>query len=353
MLKRLEREAHGEWARAMARCPQNPIHHAEGDVWTHTTMVVQALLDDPAFGALIPEDQTVLFEAALWHDVAKPACTVTEPDGTITSRGHARRGELLVRRSLWEQGWEPPRRELVCKLIRHHMAPFFLVDEPDWQARLLRIALGVPPAWLQMLARADARGRICQDQDRLLQQVELFGQLADDCGALPFADEHSRISYFRRGGDPARRVFDDCRCTVLALSGLPAAGKDFWIARNVPDWPRISLDDIRDELQVAAADHQGKVIEQARLQARFLLRKGEDFVWNATNLSAQMRSRSLELFYDYGARVRMVYVEAPAEIIELRNDARPRPVPAAALDRMLQKWEPPDLTEVHSVDYCW
>ena len=27
--------------------PQDPIYHAEGDVWTHTQMVVRALLDDP------------------------------------------------------------------------------------------------------------------------------------------------------------------------------------------------------------------------------------------------------------------------------------------------------------------
>lgn len=352
MLSRLRQEASGEWARRMAACPQDPRHHAEGDVWTHTMLVVQSLVADPAFAALPDEDQHVLLEAALWHDVAKPACTVTEPDGSITARGHARRGELMVRRFLWENGWQPARRELVCKLIRHHMAPFFLVDEPDWQARLLRMGLAVPLPWLQMLARADARGRVCSDGERLEQQVELFGQLATDF-TLPFPDAHSRLTYFRKGGDPARQVYDDCRCTVVATSGLPASGKDYWIEENLPDWPRISLDDLRDELEIRPSEHQGPVIEQARLRAREYLRQGRNFVWNATNLSAQMRSRSLELFYDYGARVRIVYLEAPAETIEARNAARPRPVPAAALERMLDKWEPPDLTEAHQVDRLW
>ena len=32
------------WARQMIDCPQDVLYHAEGDVWTHTQMVVDALL---------------------------------------------------------------------------------------------------------------------------------------------------------------------------------------------------------------------------------------------------------------------------------------------------------------------
>ena len=28
-----------DWVRALASCPQDPIHHAEGDVWIHTRMI--------------------------------------------------------------------------------------------------------------------------------------------------------------------------------------------------------------------------------------------------------------------------------------------------------------------------
>ncbi|MEO1646978.1 MAG: metal-dependent phosphohydrolase, partial [Chloroflexota bacterium] len=30
--------------RDLAKCPQDPIFHAEGDVWTHTKMVVEAVM---------------------------------------------------------------------------------------------------------------------------------------------------------------------------------------------------------------------------------------------------------------------------------------------------------------------
>ena len=40
------------WVAPMAACPQDPEHHAEGDVWTHTKMVCEALAGLPAWRAL-------------------------------------------------------------------------------------------------------------------------------------------------------------------------------------------------------------------------------------------------------------------------------------------------------------
>tara|TARA_B100000676_G_scaffold194569_1_gene191226 strand:- start:62 stop:214 length:153 start_codon:yes stop_codon:yes gene_type:complete len=40
------------WAKAMARCGQDAAWHAEGDVWTHTRMVCEALASLDEWGAL-------------------------------------------------------------------------------------------------------------------------------------------------------------------------------------------------------------------------------------------------------------------------------------------------------------
>ena len=89
----------------------------------------------------------------------------------------------------------------------------------------------------------------------------------------------------------------------------------------------------------------------ARARARVLLRTGNDFVWNATNFSRPLRSLCLSLFYDYSAQVRIVYVETQAVELERRNHSRSRPVPASVIEGMIKRWEPPDLTESHSVDW--
>lgn len=307
-------------------------------------MVVEALQADPDYRALGPEDREVLDWAALLHDVAKPLCL--QPD--LSCPGHARKGSQMARQLLYERDFEWRRREAVCQLIRYHMVPYRLVDAPDWQRQILAMGLNARCDLLAILARADARGRSCRDQAQLLDQIELFAQLAAE-NPPRFADDHSRVTYFRRGGDPERVVFHQPRCRVTVMSGLPGAGKDHWITRNGQGLPVVSLDGLREELDVSPAGDQGQVIQAARQQAREFLRAGRDFIWNATNLSAQLRQRTLDLCYDYAADVRLVYVEAPLAEIERRNQARPRPVPAGVVERMLRRWELPDQCEAHEL----
>lgn len=80
------------------------------------------------------------------------------------------------------------------------------------------------------------------------------------------------------------------------MSGLPGMGKDTWVRRQGPCWPVISLDGIREELGISPLGKQGKVLEIARLRAREHLRRGESFIWNATNVSRAIRRKVLSLF---------------------------------------------------------
>jgi hypothetical protein len=59
-------------------CPQDPVHHAEGDVGTHTRMVCEELVSLPAWRDLSEADRLVVFLGALLHDIAKPASTREE-----------------------------------------------------------------------------------------------------------------------------------------------------------------------------------------------------------------------------------------------------------------------------------
>src|SRR5687767_209798 len=45
-----------DWVRALEGCPQDPIHHAEGNVWIHTRMVLETLLGLPEWRALPAEE---------------------------------------------------------------------------------------------------------------------------------------------------------------------------------------------------------------------------------------------------------------------------------------------------------
>ena len=127
--------------------------------------------------------------------------------------------------------------------------------------------------------------------------------------------------------------------------------RNVYIRTHLADRPVISLDAVRGELDIDPGDEQGTVINHAREQARIYLRQGTSFVWNATNISRQLRGESLRLFFSYNARIRIVYVESPADVLFTRNRRRSAPVPEKVIARMLDRWEVPDRTEAHQIDW--
>lgn len=344
------------WLQGMKGCPQHPDRHAEGDVWTHVHLVVEAMVAQPAWRELPEADRRILFAAALLHDVAKPACTRVEPDGRITSRGHSWRGAVHARRILWRQGVPFAEREAVCAIVRHHLVPFFLAGSENPRRLAIEVSQTARCDHLAVMAEADIRGRVCPDPEKLLDQVARFREHATDNGCLsepfPFASDHARFLFFR---DPARTpdapAPEEFRARVVVLSGLPGAGKDHWLDKNLPGWPTVSRDAIRQELGVPPSDPQGEVLNRARELARDHLQRGQDFVWNATNLSRHVRGECIRLFHGYDAHVRIVYVETTPERLFAQNRKRRNKVPEKVIERLLDRWEVPDPTEAHQVEY--
>jgi predicted kinase len=344
------------WVRALAGCEQDPVHHAEGDVWIHTRMVVEALAALDGFRALDEDTRAIVFAAAILHDVAKPLCTRREADGRIHARGHSARGANLARQILWRAGASFAAREAVCAMVLHHQVPFFLIEREQPRRLAIEVSWRARADLLSLVTEADGRGRHCHDQQRLLDHIDLFRAFCAEEGCLsaprPFASDHARFHYLVQGGvDPDYRPHEAFRAEVVLLSGLPGAGKDTWVERNLPDWPVVSLDRLRVEHDVDPADAQGPIVAAAREAAREHLRQGRSFVWNATTLNRQFRAPLIKLFTDYGARVRIVYVEAPPDRLLEQNRARKAVVPHKVLARMLDRWEVPDRTEAHAVDY--
>ena len=347
------------WIRAFAGCPQDPIHHAEGDVFVHTRMVVEALFALSAWRQLPPEQRAVLYASALLHDVAKPACTVVEADGRVTSAGHAKKGERMARALLAEAAPYASFAvtEAVCKLVRFHGLPLWLFDKADPRRAAIEASLVVDTERLALLAEADARGRVCADQDDLLYRIDLFREFCREnhCyGApYPFAGDHSRFLYFRKPGtSPEYAAYDDTAFEVTLMCGLPGAGKDTWLRDHCAGMPVVSLDALRKELGAEPTGNQGAVIQAARQQAREHLRARRPFVWNATNLSRQTRGPLVDLFFDYGARTRIVYLHTPLPRLLEQNRRRDgnAVVPEATIRRMLDRLEVPDATEAHRVE---
>ena len=136
---------------------------------------------------------------------------------------------------------------------------------------------------------------------------------------------------------------------MILLAGLPGTGKDTWIAKHAPHLPMISLDEIRVQIGAPPTGNQGEVIALAQEQAKAYLRSHRPFVWNATNIHADLRGKLVSLFEQYGATVRIVFLETDFAEELRRNAARRAVVPPEAICRMLSKLEPPEPSEAHTV----
>jgi predicted kinase len=346
-----------DWVADMRDVPQDPVHHAEGNVAIHTQEVIRALTSLEGYGQLPVQKQEVLWAAALLHDVEKRSTTVHGADGRISSHGHARKGEFTVRRIMLEQVPTPfAVREEVAALVRYHGLPLWAMDKRDPKKAVIEASLRVDMRMLSLLARADALGRICADQQELLDRIAFFEALCEEqqCWAGPrgFSSGLARFTYFQKDDAyPDYEPFDDLRSTVVMVAGLPGMGKDTYLRKHHPDLPVVSLDAIRREYNLAPDDKAatGWVVQTARELARTYLRKGESFAWNATNITRQMRAQWIDLFTTYQARVKLVYVEVPYNDWLQQNDARDYPVAKVILSRLLDRLEVPGVEEAHEV----
>jgi len=354
-------EAELPWFAPLFDCPQDETWHAEGDVGVHTKMVCERLVELESWRNLNPVERQIVFCAALMHDMAKPLVTKQE-QGRWRAPKHAAKGAMLAREQLYRQ-WLPTMsldylriREQIVQLIRLHGHPLWSLEVDDPRRDVILDSQVVRCDLLAMVAEADVLGRHCRDQQELLDRVELYRELCRElnCTAQPYQFDSPATRWFYLQGrpiDPATPLRIPETCTVTLLSGLPGAGKDTWIAQHADGRPVISLDEIRRGMRIDPSDNQGQVINAAREQAREQLRSGTSFIWNATNISRQLRQSLIGFFTDYAAAVQIVYLETSRETLLARNRNRKYGVPEQVLDKMLAKFEVPAATEAHEVEW--
>ena len=121
---------------ALAGVEQPPEFHPEGDVFTHTKLMLDSLPPNPSLRLAL---------SVLLHDVGKPptAALVTLPDGTPRWRFecHASVGADMARAILERLRAPNALTDDVCAIIAGHMR---LADAPKMRASKLRRLLGSP-----------------------------------------------------------------------------------------------------------------------------------------------------------------------------------------------------------------
>lgn len=167
-------------------------YHGEDDVWTHTKMVVDELVDLPLYKELDEKDKKMAFTSALFHDIGKIYTTVKE-NGEWTSPYHASTGAERFRELAKEQlGLSEDNEEeknfieTVALLIGNHIKPMHVHQKRNPKAeakKILRnqeIAEDFNLELLSILVEADMMGRISKDKENSIKTINRFRKIIKD-----------------------------------------------------------------------------------------------------------------------------------------------------------------------------
>lgn len=340
-------------------------YHKEGDVYAHTMMVTKKAYEISNEYNLNKENRFIIIVAAILHDIGKPH-TFTIDNGTITFPNHSKVGARIARDFLFKKNIEFSLRESIVGLIKNHQIPFWLIDDEKsiGQYKLLKAKVetydNLKKLW--MLAQCDILGRICDNVEKANLNINLFNELAIEYKDIIFDTQYNRFNYFYRfakylNGEKLKpsvydKYFDSTKCTVTIMSGLPGMGKDTYISiHNKEGLPVISLDDIRVELNIKPTDEQGLVVNTAKDRAKKYLAAGQSFIWNATNITKDIRDGLIDIIVEYNGKPNIVYVEKPYDIWLKQNKNREKAVPESALMHMLSRLQVPNVTECVELFY--
>ena len=167
---------------SLYECPQDAEWHPEGDVWTHTLMVIDQARtrnDDLDRARLA----TVML-GAVCHDLGKPATTATI-DGRVRSPGHEAAGVgpttlLLDRLNVRTMDGFDVRGQ-VLGLVTEHLRPsaFYKAKDTVTDGAFRRLSQKVDMELLVRFARADCHGRTgtfdCSAMDWFLERARTLG----------------------------------------------------------------------------------------------------------------------------------------------------------------------------------
>lgn len=369
---------------------QDPQWHAEGDVATHTRMVieeVQAQLEVESLD-LDPWGLLIVQLGALLHDIAKPLTTVRrEHHGQerVLAPRHAQRGADWLGWRILELGLPHPQARALLELVRLHHEPKFLIIKDAPASHFMRLMRQASMRMLYILELGDMRGRRCDDQQEQVELIELFRLAAQEYSSFdepkaleafiaPLAEalKDEPASFIERAimeglwdleagtiythGEALARSYQakERFMHVTLMCGPSASGKSTWVEQQASLGAEvISMDELRAKLGKDTSDQSqnAQVFAMAREQLKEGLRAQRDIIWDSTSLRYDQREAVLQTARRYGAHTTLAISHVSPSTFEARNRARSRQVPAQVLKRQLDGAQWPQLEEAHRTLY--
>lgn len=198
---------------ALRGVPQNPKHHAEGDVWTHTMMVI----DEAASFRDAVSNPFGFMLAAVTHDFGKAICTEVVK-GELHAYEHESKGLPLIKRFLERITGETKLIEYVLNLAELHMQPNVVAGvNASVKSTNKMFDRAKDPDALICFSLADCRGKLPREMGNepfLRERLELYREYM----SRPYVMGRDLIAQGLRPGDDFSEIL--AYAHKLRLAGI-------------------------------------------------------------------------------------------------------------------------------------
>jgi poly(A) polymerase len=199
---------------ALKGVDQDPVHHPEGDVWTHTLLCLDNLdlrVPTAVWGTLL-------------HDIGKPATCERQADGRIRFLGHEGVGADIARRVCRRLRFSAADTARICALVSRHMR---FIQAHEWRASTMRRFIAADTILEDLaLHRADALSSNGNLRGWQTVRDAIAAREASGASALPppflTGDDLRRMGY--RPGPVFKEILDAVQ--VAQLDGILATSDE-------------------------------------------------------------------------------------------------------------------------------
>lgn len=360
----------------MAATQQNPRYHREGNVLDHTAYVLQQYETLKDRFELSDEEHTILYWAAILHDIGKTATTIFQ-EKRWRSPGHERAGVPFAQDILMQnEGISAPVRHKILDLVRWHGIPLRMsmgqYDLNDIKLLGTRTDLRL----LSIFSIFDFEGRDCDDKPETLDKIYNFHEILvpkvefETGKFAELSETHSKwnlrhknaawnalkmknVSFIEKLREAAPvQVEPSYGKKVTIVMGEALAGKSTWLEQNRPDAFVVSMaehgfleQDIINEYLL------GRKLVEFKHHLTIYINRNRHVYLETRNLPENWRHRIAEIVKEMKIELEYVVVEASLKTLHDRRDQQPEPREALDLDARYHALDLIHPWEAHATTY--